>query len=80
MAQSLAQHADSDYREESPARPNGRRGFDLLHAPETIRTSDLLLRRQALYPAELRARDPNVPAWNRPVLHPPVPDGVIRGR
>jgi hypothetical protein len=28
----------------------------LLHAPERIRTSDLLLRRQALYPAELRAR------------------------
>jgi hypothetical protein len=29
--------------------------IDLVGAPEMIRTSDLLLRRQALYPAELRA-------------------------
>jgi hypothetical protein len=29
-------------------------------APERIRTSDLLLRRQTLYPAELRARIPQL--------------------
>jgi hypothetical protein len=30
--------------------------FEIIGAPEKIRTSDLCLRRAALYPAELRAR------------------------
>ena len=58
--------------------------------PDWIRTSDLLLRRQTLYPAELRAHN-TIPIVSRPALTvkpqtPPlcyyfyVPDHALRRR
>jgi hypothetical protein len=43
-------------QQQRPRPRNLRRGFALHHAPDRIRTCDLMLRRHALYPTELRAR------------------------
>ena len=40
-----------------PLRPKSQRGMKFQSGPGAIRTRDLLLRRQALYPTELRTRD-----------------------
>ena len=48
--------------------------------PERIRTFDRLLRREVLYPAELRARNSKMSGWQDSNLRPPRPKrGAITG-
>ena len=48
--------------------------------PDRIRTYDRLLRREVLYPAELRARNFNMSGWQDSNLRPPRPKrGAITG-
>ena len=48
--------------------------------PDRIRTYDRLLRREVLYPAELRARNSNLSGWQDSNLRPPRPKrGAITG-
>jgi hypothetical protein len=47
---------DAGARNEEPATPKYRRGKIFQSGPGATRTRDLLLRRQALYPTELRTR------------------------
>ncbi len=48
--------------------------------PDRIRTYDRLLRREVLYPAELRARNSKKSGWQDSNLRPPRPKrGAITG-
>jgi hypothetical protein len=72
-----------------PLQPKSKRGNSFRSGPGATRTRDLLLRRQALYPAELRTRkdlDPAehqivpeivpIPACEPPILTTHPPDGT----
>ena len=51
-------HLDTATKNDKPRRPELASGLSVTsHGPGGIRTHDLLLRRQALYPTELRTRD-----------------------